>query len=244
LREKEQLELLESTFAQYREEFEAFPEQPTGRSSDFFLDNPAFRYVDAHALHCMVRHHKPRRVIEVGSGYSTLVTAAACVRNQELDGVECTFVAIEPYPNDLFREEVPGLTRLIEERLEAVGCEIFEELDDGDILFIDSTHVLTTGSDVAQLYLEILPALKPGVLVHIHDIFLPNEYPKNWITEEHIFWNEQYLLQAFLAFNDSFEVVLAASFLHREYPDALAAAVPGFSPELHMPGSFWIRRIR
>jgi hypothetical protein len=138
---------------------------------------------------------------------------------------------------------VPGLARIVREPLQDVDLAVFERLERNDILFIDSTHVLKTGSDVQLEYLEILPRLASGVIVHIHDIFLPAEYPKAWLTDEHIFWNEQYLLQAFLAFNKGFEVLWAGSFMHLNHSDKLRDSFPGYAPERSWPGSFWLRRI-
>jgi predicted O-methyltransferase YrrM len=236
-----QLRFLEEVCPRYREEYTAFRDGAGGAPHDFHFQNGVFERVDAEVLHCMVRHHRPKRMIEVGSGFSTLISAAACARNAA-EGSPCDFVAIEPYPNDLFRRSVPGLTRLVEQPLQVVDPKRFEDLDAGDILFIDSTHVLKTGSDVALLYLDVIPGLRPGVLVHVHDVFLPDEYPRSWIEQEHVFWNEQYLLQAFLAFNRCYEVLWAGSYLRRDHPQELIRAFPGFSPERHLPGSFWMRR--
>jgi hypothetical protein len=114
-------------------------------------------------------------------------------------------------------------------------------LGENDILFIDSTHVLRIGSDVQYEFLEVLPRLRPGVYVHIHDIFMPAEYPEAWVRREHRFWTEQYLLQAFLCYNGAFEVIWAGSYMHLKHPDELAAAFASYGPGRH-PGSFWIRR--
>lgn len=242
LRLDAQLEFVRSVCPRYHEELAAFPEGPTGIPHQFHFGNGAFERVDAELLHCMVRHFKPARMIEVGSGYSTLVSAAACRLNETIDGRPCRFVAIEPFPNDLFQRPIPGLSELRRATLQESGLTPFEELDAGDILFIDSSHVLRIGSDVQLLFLEVLPRLRPGVVVHVHDIFLPAEYPEAWIQREHVFWNEQYLLQAFLAFNAGFEVLLAASYLHLEHPAELAKAFPGYRPDRHLPGAFWMRR--
>ena len=118
----------------------------------------------------------------------------------------------------------------------------FLQLEENDILFVDSSHVSKVGSDVNYEILEILPRLKPGVLVHLHDIFLPFEYPKRWIKELNIFWNEQYLFHAFMAFNCEFQVVWAGSWMHWKYPEKLTAAFPSYDPALTQPGSFWIQR--
>jgi hypothetical protein len=110
-----------------------------------------------------------------------------------------------------------------------------------DILFIDSSHVLRIGSDVQYLFLEVLPRLAPGVLVHIHDIFMPAEYPREWVLTHGYFWTEQYLLQAFLTFNTSWEVIWAGSFMQLNHRESLACAFPQAVLDA-MPGSFWIRR--
>src|SRR5262249_46442361 len=112
-----------------------------------------------------------------------------------------------------------------------------------DILFIDSSHVFRVDSDVRFLFLEVLPRLNPGVLIHIHDIFLPYDYPRDWIVKEHRFWNEQYLLHAFLLFNRAFEVLWAGSYMHTRHSDKLKRAFASYDPASVWPGSFWMRRL-
>lgn len=238
-----QLEFLQKVCPAFREEYACWPEEPTERARGFHFGNGAFECVDAELLHCVLRDRKPQRMIEVGSGWSTLIASEACLRNWEVDGVECDFRAIEPYPNEILERPLPALKELIRKPLQAVDPAFFETLGAGDVLFIDSTHVLRMGSDVALLYLEILPRLAPGVLVHIHDVFLPVAYPARWVRDECVFWNEQYLVQAFLAFNTEFEVRLAASFLHHRHPEALAEAFPRYESEHTKPGSLWIQRV-
>jgi len=119
----------------------------------------------------------------------------------------------------------------------------FGKLKENDILFIDSSHVLKIGSDVQYEYLDILPRLSKGVIVHVHDIFLPAEYPKEWVLKDYIFWTEQYLLQAFLAFNDSFEVLWAGHYMHLKYPNKLEDAF-SYKRDERLPGSFWMRKIK
>lgn len=239
-----QIEFLDKVCASFKGEYSLFPDRRTGLSYEFHFNNGVFERIDAEILYCMIRHLKPKQMIEIGSGYSTLVSAAACEMNRKLDNIKCDFSAIEPYPNKLFESDIPGLSKLVGNKLEEIDIEIFDVLDEGDILFIDSSHVLKVGSDVQYEYLEILPRLKPGVVIHIHDIFLPAEYPKSWIKEEHVFWNEQYLLQAFLSFNDSFEVLWAGSFMHLNHHDKLKECFTGYSPEACWPGSFWIKRVK
>lgn len=125
--------------------------------------------------------------------------------------------------------------------MQDVPIEELTRLDENDILFIDSTHVLKIGSDVHYLYLDVLLRLKKGVIIHIHDVFIPEEYPRDWVVRDHKFWNEQYLLQAFLAFNDSFEILWASNYMAIRYPELRADEINSFNRnEKH--GSIWIRR--
>jgi hypothetical protein len=244
LNEPAQLGLLESFTSKFRGEYDAFPRRSTGILSEFHLENGSYKSVDAEILYCMVRHFKPARIFEIGSGYSTLLTAQAIRKNQEeAVDYECRFVAFEPYPNAVLQAGVPGLTQLAVEKVQDVPITEFLELEAGDILFIDSSHVLTTGSDVAYEYLEILPRLNWGVIVHIHDIFAPAEYPREWVLCRHRFLNEQYLLQSFLAFNEAFEVLWAGSYMHLRHPGALKASFSSYRGGGAWPGGFWMRRI-
>ena len=230
-----QLNLLCKVFPQYRAEYEKLPLKPTDCAHEFYLDNPLFGGTDALALYCIVRHFQPGLIIEVGSGFSTRLTAQAALRNGKTK-----LIAIEPFPDQVVKGGFPGLTSLIPRRVQEVELDTFRQLSSGDILFLDSSHVVRCGSDVNYLFLEVLPQLRPGVIVHIHDIFLPDEYPREWVKQEFRFWNEQYLLQAFLMFNCEFEVLLANNYLGRHYRSQLQATFPA-SPWWG-GGSFWMRR--
>ena len=131
------------------------------------------------------------------------------------------FTAIDPFPNRILRKGITGLSRLVPEPVQKVPLAEFEKLREKDMLLIDSSHVLKIGSDVEYEYLEILPRLNKGVLVSFHDIFLPAEYRKGWVMRDHCFWNEQYLLQAFLAFNSSFRILWAGSYMHLIHSEKL-----------------------
>jgi hypothetical protein len=233
MNESAQLTLV-GAFRAFQQEYDAFRRAPGDDPHEFYFDNPMFSGTDALVLYCMVRHARPRRVIEVGSGYSTRLSLAATRRNG--DG---RVVSIEPYPSEALRA-APGLDELIATPVQQVDLQLFETLEADDILFIDSSHVVRIGSDVNFLFLEVLPRLKPGVIVHVHDIYLPLEYRREWVVEDLRFWSEQYLLQAFLAFNSAFEVLLCNSYLERRHPGALRAAFPR-SPWWG-GGSFWMRR--
>jgi hypothetical protein len=243
LRESGQLTLLEHFCDKYRPEFEQL-ENPTPTSTNgFSLANRSFGSVDGEILYCMVRHFRPNTIIEIGSGNSTRVSSMAIFKNGQETGAQGKLIAIEPYPNAAIEKGFPGLTRLIKTPVQSVPLEQFEVLGENDILFVDSSHVLKEASDVQFEYLEIVPRLKNGVIVHFHDIFLPFPYPRSWVVDELRFWNEQYLLQALLAFNSSFEVIWAGNYMSHKHPDVLRRAFSSYKPNETAPGSFWIRKI-
>jgi len=245
INESKQLELLSLFKAGFKNEYEQFPGSKTDKPYDYYLGNDMFESVDAEILYCIIRHFKPRRIYEIGSGFTTYLSAQAVLKNaEEQSGHRCELVAIEPYPNETLKGGFPGLSRLIVREVQDVPLSEFKKLEENDILFIDSSHVLKIGNDVQYEYLEILPRLNKGVLVHIHDIFLPAEYPKKWVKELRRFWSEQYLLQAFLAFNDSFEVLWGGSYMHLNHPEKLERAFGSYNRAKTLPGSFWIRRVR
>jgi predicted O-methyltransferase YrrM len=239
MNEAAQRRLVTSVFPTFAKEF-TFP--MTGTKSEFYVANGTFESVDAEVLHSMIRHFQPRKMIEIGAGNSTLVSARACRLNQERSGVETELVVIEPYPNPLIQRGFPGISELVELRVEEVNLDLFRSLGENDILFIDSSHVVRTGGDVTYEMLEILPRLRPGVVVHIHDIYLPAEYPREEVLDQGLFFTEQYLLQAFLTFNTAFEVVWGASYMHLRHPDLLEACFPSYGKGNWWPASFWIRR--
>lgn len=234
MNESAQLNLLRS-FSKFRHEYQHFPTEPTGEHNRFYLGNRLFDRTDALVAYCMVRHFQPGLVIEVGSGFSSLVLGQAAAKNG------CTpLICIEPFPRDFLRERFPGLRTLIEKNVQQIDLEFFSQLKSGDMLFIDSSHTVKIGSDVNYLFLEVLPRLRPGVIVHVHDIFLPFEYRRDWVLDEFRFWTEQYLLQSFLTFNSEFEVLMANYYLNHYHQDQLKAAFPGLSS--WVGGSFWMRR--
>jgi predicted O-methyltransferase YrrM len=235
-------EALARELAQFRDEFLRFPIEATADERQFYLLNNMYGSVDAEVLYGIVRSRKPRRLIEIGSGFSTLLMSEALQRNAE-EGHQGEIMSVEPYPRE-FLHGLPHLTRLIQRPVQVVPLAEFEALEAGDILFIDSSHVSKVGSDVCYEFLEILPRLEPGVLVHVHDIFLPEEYPRSWIMDLHYFWNEQYLLQAFLAFNKGFRVLWAGRYMHVNTPALLDETFPSYRQFASdtFPSSFWMER--
>ena len=234
-------EALMYELAAFRDEIAALPRHATGDPHDFHFDNDRFSGVDAAVLYALVRHLKPHRFIEVGSGFSTLLTALALRRNQADGAQPSEFVAIEPYPLE-FLDGLDGLTKLIVQPVQEVPLALFEDLGEGDVLFIDSSHVLKIGSDVQYLFLEVLPRLPKGVIVHVHDIFLPWEYPQEWVMREERFWNEAYLLQAFLTDNRRVEVMLMNCWNFGLGGEGLLSLV-GLRPDEVTAGSFWFKYV-
>jgi predicted O-methyltransferase YrrM len=243
MRESEQLELLESFAARFKGEYDALPRQPAaGGPVRFYTGNPFFGPIDAEILYCMIRRLRPRRVVEIGSGFSTLLAKQALSRN-DADGYAGRLDTYDPKPAAMLATIADASTSVNVARAEDLPLETFASLGAGDILFIDSTHVVRIGGDVCYELLEVVPRLAPGVNVHFHDIFLPDQYPRKLVMGERIFWTEQYLLQAFLAFNGSFEVVWGSAFMQRKHLSELASAFASFDPQAdHTGGSFWIRR--
>jgi len=238
LNEAAQLRLLpQFTFG---DELRAIPRVKAGPAI-FGYENRMYGYGDAEMLYNMVRLHQPRVIIEIGSGQSTLMTKLAIEANKrDQAAYECRQICVEPY-------EMPWLEEIgvevIRERVEDVSLDLFDQLGPGDMLLVDSSHVIRPYGDVLREFQEIIPTVRPGVLIGIHDIFTPRQYPRKWVREDRRLWNEQYLLESFLCFNDRFEVVAATNWLKHNHAEAIFAACPMLAsrPEFE-PASFWIRR--
>jgi hypothetical protein len=246
-REDKQIELLKELAACYSDECR-WSVKPTGDPFEFHIENPSFSYGCAVSTHCMIRHFKPRLVIEIGSGMSSRVISKALKLNKGRDGKNGRHIVVDPYASDTIRKGLGDGNDLVESRVELLDPRFFEKLDVDDILFIDSGHCVRIGGDVNFLFLEVIPRLKPGVIVHVHDIGLPYEYAKVYATNESFrqFWTEQYLLQAFLCFNTEFEVLLAMNYLMTDHPGIFRQSFSHYDPELHRfsSGSLWMRRKR
>ena len=236
----EQLLLLEKF--DYADELRAFPREQQS-SLSYYFQNSMFGSGDAEFLYNVIRHYKPRRLIEIGSGQSTRIAAAAITANRhENETAGCRHVCVEPYEAGWLEQLEVTVVRVPVEQLDK---KMFYELEANDILFIDSSHMIRPQGDVLHEYLELLPRLKPGVLVHVHDIFTPRDYPAEWIVGENRFWNEQYLLEAFLSYNNEFRVIGAVNFLKHHYPEQISRCCPILGSELatREPGSFWMQRV-
>lgn len=205
---------------------------------EFNKENGYFENLDAIFYELIIRKNKPKNIIEIGAGFSTLISE----KINETKSYNLTI--IEPYPRD-FLKKLKNIN-LLEKKLQDIDFKIFDKLGENDILFIDSSHSYKIGSDVYYIFNSILPRLKKGVFVHFHDIFLPNDYPMTWIKDSKIFWNEQYFLNSFLMFNPFYQIIYPLNFLYKSnlvnfmkltnfYPYSYKNDIIG-------PGSFWIKK--
>ena len=197
---------------------------------EFNFDNGYFSGFDAAVYYSLIRHLKPQRIIEIGGGYSTQLAAKAITSNSS-----GKLICIEPYPERL--NGVGPSVELIQKRVEEIDVDFFACLEANDILFIDSSHAVKFGSDVCYEFLELLPRLTPGVWVHVHDIFFPHDYPAEWLIERRMALNEQYLLEAFLSFNERFQVALANYWLCLDHADEGTRLWPNSG------SSFWMKQV-
>lgn len=189
---------------------------------------------DACVYYGLVRQLVPRRVVEVGAGYSSLVLRRAL----EANGGECEVTLVEPEPNWNVLGTLPPDWNVVEKPVQLVDPACFEALEAGDILFYDGSHCVHTGSDVNWIFFEVLPRLAEGVWIHVHDLAWPWDYPVQWVLDEGISWNEQYLVQAFLMNNDAYRVRLAVSMLGTTSPHQVNELLPGM-----VGGSVWIEKL-
>lgn len=206
----------------------------------FYTQNSQFSWLDARALFVLLREWRPRRIIEVGSGYSSLLMGDV---NHRFLGGGCEITCIEPYPRPFLERGIAGLSRVIVQPVQQVPLATFAALEAGDILFIDSSHVAKTGSDVNYLVFDVLPRLARGVRIHIHDIFLPHEYLYSWVVEENRSWNEQYLVRALLMYSNAFGVLFGCSYAFHRYPQLVRNALGLPGGHAFGGGSLWIERI-
>jgi predicted O-methyltransferase YrrM len=223
---------------------EFYGEQPFSahRTKDrrYWFENPAYSYSDAILLYCMMRHVRPRRIIEVGAGYSS----GAILDTNELffdNSIECTF--IEPDAQllrSLLNKHDRDRITILEKTLQEVDSQVFAELQTNDMLFIDSSHMAKTDSDVNHIFFRILPLLNRGVHIHFHDIFYPFEYPLDWVYEGRA-WNETYLLRAFLLYNRQFEIELFNTFIDCFHKEEYFRGMP--LVEKNTGGGIWLRKL-
>jgi hypothetical protein len=228
-----QLQLLE-VLARYYPEMSDVPEIPPVPPGQFVWKNDSFPPGDAIAYYGLVRHLSPRRVIEVGPGWSTLVLARGVAANE----TPCNVTLIDLEPQWQQHGGLPAGWEAVQSPVQLVDLGLFEALQPGDILFYDGSHCVRTGGDVNWIFFEVLPRLAPGVWIHIHDLLWPWEYPDSWILDDGLSWNEQYFVQAFLMGNADYRVRLAVNLLRALRVDETEALRPGF-----FGGSLWLEKV-
>ncbi len=233
--DEKHLQFLRETCLPYKSSYANFARSPNGNDQEFYLDNGYFRSIDAELLYSVIRRYRPKHIIEVGSGFSTRLMARA-IREEK---GHTTITSIDPEPR------VPMSAWVTEQILAGVENMnpdlIVDSLGEGDVLFIDSSHSVLVGGDVPFLFLEVLPRLKAGVLIHIHDIFLPFDYPEEW-TLNGWYWTEQYLVHAFLAFNHAFEILWPARYMWAYHESAVANVIPA-EASIIPPSSLWLKKV-
>lgn len=229
------LDILKNTFPAYATEYRSFPREPSGEPGAFYLDNDFFGPVDAEVLYCMVRHFKPGRIVEVGSGYSTLVMRMALDENRTAGS---RLICIDPSPRASIEE---AADHIINRPVEQAGIDAFRELGDDDFLFVDSSHTVGTGGDLNFIFFQVLPLLRPGVLIHFHDICLPRDYLYEWVVTEGRHYTEQYLLLAFLMNNREYHVLWPGLYMMLKHPAEILEAFPSCD-HVTAPVSFWIEK--
>lgn len=208
----------------------------------YYYYNDQFSYGDACIYYAYLKALRPRRVVEIGSGYTSALALDTINMHRDLSGPDTQLTFVEPYPQrlkGLMREEDNARVTLIEDKVQHVDLEIFESLQANDILFIDSSHVAKTGSDVCFEIFEILPRLRPGVFVAIHDMFYPFEYSKRWAVDESRSWNEVYLIRALLMYSNKFSIEFFNHYFALKFPDLAYAKCPTFMQ--NCGGSLWLK---
>lgn len=230
------LGFFETCVAPYMADIRRIPKLPDRMPGGYYFGNEYFSHFDAEVLYGVLRSQKLKTIVEVGSGYSTLLMREA-VRDGNLS---TRIMCIDPCPRTEVRDAADEhLAMNLEDYSSEAACAL---LADRGGLFIDSSHLVRTGGDVVRLFLEIVPKIPSGTLVHVHDIFLPFDYPIDWVVNKGWGWNEQYLVHAFLCFNESFEIVWPARYMWEFHRSALQGY---FDVDLGQanPSSLWIRRV-
>jgi len=232
-------QLVELAQLKFTEELN-FKKEGNPYQGEFYLNNPAYGPGDADLYYLIVRNLQPKNIIEIGSGFSTMVCLLAIEKNKEA-GKSTSLTCIEPY--EITWLDTTKNIHLRREKVENIPVDYFKELQENDILFIDSSHIIRPENDVLFEYLEILPALNKGVIIHIHDIFSPRHYRADWLQKDLRLWNEQYLLEAFLYYNDSFEIIYSLNHLKTTHLKATQQTLTNLS-EQDQPASIWLRKIK
>ncbi|MEO6491156.1 MAG: class I SAM-dependent methyltransferase [Ferruginibacter sp.] len=242
LRISEQFSLLQSFSKYYNEIPYNFNSRSKG-GTRYQVNSEWYKFSDVVMLYSVMRHFKPSRIIEIGSGYSSAVMLDV---NERFFNSTIQMTFIDPYPErllGLLTIEDKKKHTVLRSMIQEADITIFNDLEANDILFIDSSHISKVGSDLNYILFEILPRLKPGVHIHFHDIFFPFELPENWILERKWFWNENYILRAFLTESKAYAIINFNTYLHKEFRSWLEKNMPACLIEEDATGSIWITKI-
>ncbi len=220
----QQLEALRAVCLPFQDEYAGNAAYREGVAQSY---GPGYGYIEAQALHGVIRHYKPRRIVEVGSGVSTHCMLAAMNLNRSEGTDSGSMTCVEPYPSARLKQTAQ--IELLARKVQAVPADFFGQLGNGDFLFIDSSHAVRPGGDVNYLILEVLPVLQPGVIVHVHDIHLPYDYQPN-VLKTFLHWSETSLLRAYLAHNERMTILFCLSHLHHDRQDGLKEIFPEYDP--------------
>lgn len=234
LNESEQLKFIKNF--KYTKELRNLNLKEESKNYGFKIRNGSFENGDAEIYYQILRYFKPKKIIEVGSGHSTQICLEAIKKNKEESGVDTNLTCIEPYENKWL--EKLGVN-IIRKKIEDIDLDWNNELNAGDILFIDSSHIIRPQGDVLKIYFEIIPMLKRGVIIHIHDIFTPKNYLKAWVVDQVRFWNEQYLVESLLMNNNKLKVLLASNYLKNHHYEEFKLYCPYMEDAIE-PSSFYI----
>lgn len=234
----DQLHFLENFI--YKDELLEMDLNNPKNSIDFRFNNGSYESGDVEALYQFIRYTKPKKIIEIGSGNSTKIASSAVKKNKEIDGITTKHICVEPF-------EMPWLdsyenVNVIRKDIQSVDFDWSRELQENDLLFVDSTHMIKPNGDVLDIYLKIFPLIKKGVNIHIHDIFSPNDYLEEWLIDDVRFWNEQYLVEAILSNSNSFEVLLSLNHLWHTNPNEVKKVCP-YIEDKREPGSLYLKKI-
>lgn len=237
--EAKQLEILNELLPYYKELPFPIEKKPGFR---YFLSNGIYAYSDGIFLFMLMRHLRPKRIIEIGSGHSSAVMIDT---NEQFFESKIKLTFVEPYPERLYsllKDADKSQNRIFEKPIQQIPLSEFEALEPGDFLFVDSSHVSKTGSDVNFIFFEVLPRLKSGVYIHFHDVFTPMEYPQSWVMKPNDFFgfNEIYILRAFLMYNPEFEIIMFNTFLEEHHEDWFKKNMPLCLE--NKGGSIWLRK--
>lgn len=226
-------DFLETLF-EYSIEFSPPVEKNSKCPDEFYWSNPAFSYSDAMAYYCVIRCFKPDHILEIGSGFSTLVANEALTKNGK-----GKLTLIEPYPKEFLRK-LECINSIIESFVQVIPVtDLVNLVESSDIWFIDSTHTVKVGSDCLYIYLIVMPEISKDIIIHSHDIHLPYGLPKRQALEKHIYWTEQYLLYAYMLDNPKINVLFSSAYVSRVLPDSLSRLMLGKYPG--GGGSIWYK---